>query len=97
MPVLFIGHDSPMNALENNTYTENWKRVGREIPRPKAILAVSAHWYTDGTRVTDAEKPKMVYDMYGSPPELYRVGCPALPAAFCARGVGRERRPDRFQ
>ncbi len=77
MPVLFVGHGSPMNAIENNAFTEKWEALGRSLPRPKAILAVSAHWFTAGTKVTDAETPKMVYDMYGFPEALYRVSYPA--------------------
>lgn len=67
MPVLFVGHGSPMNAIEDNKYTEGWEKIAKEIPKPKAILAISAHWYTHGTRITDSEQPKMVYDMYGFP------------------------------
>lgn len=73
MPVLFVGHGSPMNAIENNDYTRNWTKIASEIPKPKAIISVSAHWYTDGSRITDDENPKMVYDMYGFPDELYKV------------------------
>lgn len=73
MPVLFVGHGSPMNALEENEYTENWKKIAKLIPRPEAILSISAHWYTDGTRITDAAEPRMVYDMYGFPEELYQI------------------------
>jgi len=73
MPALFVGHGSPMNAIEDNDYTRNWAKIAREIPKPEAILSVSAHWYTAGSRITDEEQPKMVYDMYGFPDELYRV------------------------
>jgi len=73
MPALFVGHGSPMNAIEDNDYTRNWAKIASEIPKPEAILAVSAHWYTSGSRITDEEYPKMVYDMYGFPEELYRV------------------------
>lgn len=73
MPVLFVGHGSPMNAIEDNEYTENWAKIKELIPKPTAILAISAHWYTEGTRITDADNPKMVYDMYGFPEELYEV------------------------
>ncbi|HWR18288.1 MAG TPA: 4,5-DOPA dioxygenase extradiol [Clostridia bacterium] len=83
MPTLFVGHGSPMNAIDNNAYTKKWEELGRTLPRPKAILAVSAHWFTQGTRVTDAKAPKMVYDMYGFPQQLYEIvyaapGDPAL-------------------
>jgi len=83
MPVLFVGHGSPMNAIEENEFSEGWKRLGRELPAPKAILAMSAHWVTDGTLLCAAERPRMIYDMYGFPEELYRVvypvpGNPAL-------------------
>jgi 4,5-DOPA dioxygenase extradiol len=77
MPVLFVGHGSPMNAIENNTYTEKWQQLGQQLPRPQAILMISAHWYTRGTRITDAKAPQMVYDMYGFPKKLYRVQYPA--------------------
>ncbi|MDU2064163.1 MAG: 4,5-DOPA dioxygenase extradiol [Sporomusaceae bacterium] len=77
MPVLFIGHGSPMNAIDNNKYAKTWSEIGQSLPRPEAILAISAHWYTAGTRITDAKEPKTVYDMYGFPKELYQVQYPA--------------------
>lgn len=73
VPTLFIGHGSPMNAIEDNDYTRNWEKIANQFPKPEAILAISAHWYTDGSRITDASHPKMVYDMYGFPKELYQV------------------------
>lgn len=73
MPVLFIGHGSPMNALEENEYTKNWVKTGQLLPRPKAILSISAHWYTHGTRITDSANPRTIYDMYGFPEELYKI------------------------
>ncbi len=73
MPVLFIGHGSPMNAIEENTYTKNWRAITAEIPKPEAILVISAHWYTEGTRIMDEANPNMVYDMYGFPQELYKL------------------------
>lgn len=73
MPVLFVGHGSPMNAIEDNTFTRGWEAIAGKIPKPEAILSVSAHWFTDGSRITDAEQPKTIYDMYGFPDELYRV------------------------
>lgn len=73
MPVLFIGHGSPMNAIEDNEYTKKWEAIAEKIPRPKAILAVSAHWYTDGGRINDEAHPRVIYDMYGFPEELYKL------------------------
>ena len=73
MPVLFVGHGSPMNAIEENEYTEHWIRIAKLIPRPNAILSISAHWFTNGSKITDAANPKMIYDMYGFPEELYKI------------------------
>lgn len=73
MPTLFVGHGSPMNAMEDNIYTKTWKDIAGKIPKPKAILAISAHWYTKGTRINDIEKPEIIYDFYGFPEELYQV------------------------
>ncbi len=76
MPVLFVGHGSPMNAIEDNPFSEYWKSLADKIPRPKAILTVSAHWFTRGLRVCDAPLPPLIYDMYGFPDELYQVRYP---------------------
>lgn len=71
-PVLFVGHGSPMNAITDNPYKEEWIRLG-EAYRPKAILVISAHWYAKGTMMHPDEEPKQIYDMYGFPQELYEV------------------------
>ena len=81
MPVVFAGHGSPMLAIEDNETTGEFRRIGEEIiakyGRPKAILAISAHWYTDGTFIQSTETPKQIYDMYGFPKELYELSYPA--------------------
>lgn len=73
MPVVFVGHGSPMNAIEDNEFTRGWAEMALNIIRPKVILAVSAHWYTSGTKTNDEKTPRVVYDMYGFPKELYEV------------------------
>lgn len=73
MPVLFVGHGSPMNAVEDNRYTRGWKEMAAQIPKPEAIVSISAHWYTKGTKIMNEENPRTVYDMYGFPQELYEV------------------------
>ncbi len=73
MPVLFVGHGNPMNAIEENDFSKAWIEAGKELPQPRAIICVSAHWITRGTMVTAMDKPRMIYDMYGFPQELYEV------------------------
>jgi 4,5-DOPA dioxygenase extradiol len=86
-PAIFIGHGSPMNAIEDNSFTKAWESLAAELPRPEAILVVSAHWYTEGTRISDADRQKMVYDMYGFPEELYAVKYPAPGSPETARAA----------
>jgi len=89
MPVLFIGHGNPMNAVGQNRARDGWHRLAAELPKPRAIAAVSAHWQTDGVCVRTAADNPQIYDMYGFPEELYRVkyapaGDPALAARVLA-------------
>jgi 4,5-DOPA dioxygenase extradiol len=93
LPAVFFGHGSPMNAIETNRYTDAWRRFGASIPKPRAIVMVSAHWMGAGTRITAMAKPKTIYDFGGFPPALSAVRYDAPGSAEIAAEVAEALKP----
>jgi 4,5-DOPA dioxygenase extradiol len=87
MPALFAGHGNPMNAITRNVYTERWSALGKSIPRPRAILCVSAHWYVPSSAVTASDRPPTIHDFGGFPRPLYDVQYPAPGSSELAKRV----------
>src|SRR5690348_10640853 len=94
MPAAFLGHGSPMNALELNRFSQAWREFGQSIPRPRAILVISAHWYVNTTAVTAMPQPRTIHDFYGFPRELSEFEYPAPGDPAVAEEIADLARPD---
>jgi len=93
MPAVFIGHGSPMNTLERNRFTDAWRELGKTLPRPRAVLAISAHWFIHGSAVTAMQKPRVIHDFYGFPRQLFEFDYPAPGAPDVAAEIAETVRP----
>ena len=97
MPVVFVGHGNPLNAISKNSYTDAWHALGRDLPRPRGILSISAHWFVPGIRVTVNDQPRTIHDFVGFPQPLYEVTYPATGESQLAKQIAARLAPAQVQ